>query len=296
MNEGQKTTVRLSYNEQASNYAARRMMQTGNLHRLLDLVQQRGLFGERNELRVLDVGCGNAVCCHVLRERFESVKFDYTGIDLSDELIRLGRESLGDDAELIVGDAESMPFEHGAFDLVLSNSVLHWLNVPSQGLSPAKAIAECSRVLSPDGLLAMSISGAGTAGRLLDAYNAVVPDFGPNNVVAGTRLDPIGSMSLSEVVQLVEATGMSVVSGTLNYEPVEYPAPVDYLKDVRAYGYRVFTRPAGEERREELWAALSSRFSESVAERPYRHEQYMIYALALRPTQESSAGRAHPSR
>jgi ubiquinone/menaquinone biosynthesis C-methylase UbiE len=49
--------------------------------------------------------------------------------------------------ETVVGAAEHLPFESGAFDLVVTRySAHHWANVP-------RALTECARVMAPGGRL-----------------------------------------------------------------------------------------------------------------------------------------------
>jgi ubiquinone/menaquinone biosynthesis C-methylase UbiE len=71
-----------------------------------------------------------------------------TGIDLTDAGIALARERLaleGREAELLVGDAEHLPFPDASFDIVYSYGVLH--HTPDT----PKALREVHRVLRPGG-------------------------------------------------------------------------------------------------------------------------------------------------
>lgn len=71
-----------------------------------------------------------------------------TGVDLTERGVSLTKERLaleGLTADVRQADAENLPFESNAFDIVYSNGVLH---VPPD---PARAIAEAHRVLKPGG-------------------------------------------------------------------------------------------------------------------------------------------------
>jgi SAM-dependent methyltransferase len=52
-----------------------------------------------------------------------------------------------------VADAQALPFDAGAFDVVVANHMLY--HVPD----PARAVAECARVLRPDGVLMAATNG-----------------------------------------------------------------------------------------------------------------------------------------
>ena len=72
------------------------------------------------------------------------------GIDLTPAMLELGRKraaELGMDPELVVGDAEALPFDDATFDTVVCE--LGLCSIPR----PAVAIAEMSRVLKPGGTL-----------------------------------------------------------------------------------------------------------------------------------------------
>ena len=66
--------------------------------------------------RCLDLGCGTGFHLPTLHE----LGWTVTGIDLSDDQLRIARERSGDIAELVQGDAADLPFENSTFDLVLS--------------------------------------------------------------------------------------------------------------------------------------------------------------------------------
>jgi ubiquinone/menaquinone biosynthesis C-methylase UbiE len=73
-----------------------------------------------------------------------------TGIDLSPAMLRIARRraaGLGRQAELLVGDAQQLPFDDGSFDSVVTALAL--CSIPD----PATAIAEMKRVLVPGGRL-----------------------------------------------------------------------------------------------------------------------------------------------
>jgi ubiquinone/menaquinone biosynthesis C-methylase UbiE len=101
-------------------------------------------YDETAGLRVLDVGCGQGIDVY----RYALAGAQATGVDLTPrhvELARLHLEAMGLEAEIVQGDAESLPFADGSFERVSSNGVLH--HTPDM---PA-ALREIRRVLVSGG-------------------------------------------------------------------------------------------------------------------------------------------------
>lgn len=98
---------------------------------------------------VLDIGCGTGINLLEIIRVFGPPR-RAAGIDLAPGMIEATRQKLARlslTAELVVGDAEQLPWEDAAFDLVICNSVFHWFT------NRARAAAEMFRVLRPGGQL-----------------------------------------------------------------------------------------------------------------------------------------------
>jgi SAM-dependent methyltransferase len=93
--------------------------------------------------RLLDVGCGGGL---LLRDA-HAAGAAATGIDHSDEMVRLARER-APGATGLVADAGALPFADRAFTAVSMSIVLLFL------ARPVDVLAECRRVLEPGGRLA----------------------------------------------------------------------------------------------------------------------------------------------
>ncbi len=99
--------------------------------------------------RVLEVGCGPGHLSILLARRHG---LDVTGLDIDEAMIERTRANAdrpghGDERRptFLVGDAASLGFPDGSFDLVLSTlSMHHWSD-------PAAGLAEIGRVLRPNG-------------------------------------------------------------------------------------------------------------------------------------------------
>jgi ubiquinone/menaquinone biosynthesis C-methylase UbiE len=112
----------------------------GNGHWMVELLDYQNAAG----LKVLDVGCGQGTDLY----RYAASGADATGIDLTPRHVELARAHLaamGATGEVILGDAEALPFPSATFDRVSSNGVLH--HTPDM---PA-ALREIRRVLRPGG-------------------------------------------------------------------------------------------------------------------------------------------------
>ncbi|MCW8132138.1 MAG: class I SAM-dependent methyltransferase [Planctomycetota bacterium] len=100
--------------------------------------------------RVLDIGCGPGwIPCELARR---NPGWQVVAIDPSEEMLARGRreaERSGLRARVRFerGEACALPFEDGAFDLVVSNYVLHHIDAPE------RMLAEAARVVRPGGRL-----------------------------------------------------------------------------------------------------------------------------------------------
>jgi SAM-dependent methyltransferase len=100
------------------------------------------------EDHLLDVGCGGGL---LLRDAL-ATGAAATGIDHSDEMVALARER-APGAEVIVGQAERLPFEDSAFTAVAMSVVFFFLD------DPVGVLRECRRVLASSGRLAVYTTG-----------------------------------------------------------------------------------------------------------------------------------------
>lgn len=101
-------------------------------------------YADAGGLDVLDLGCGQGIdLAQFVRNGARGYGVDLTPRHV--ELARLHLESWGLEADVRVGDAESLPFDDETFDRVTSNGVLH--HTPDM----PTALREVHRVLRPAG-------------------------------------------------------------------------------------------------------------------------------------------------
>lgn len=91
----------------------------------------------------LDLGCGTGEMMKLILER-ESGKSLY-GIDLSENMLEVAKNKLGERAAFCLGDAEHLPYSDHTFDVVYCNDSFH--HYPA----PERVLAEIRRVLKTDG-------------------------------------------------------------------------------------------------------------------------------------------------
>jgi SAM-dependent methyltransferase len=109
---------------------------------------------ERRRARVLDVGCGPGGLWVDNQERI-SPEWAITLADSSAAMIELARSRLGDRAEYLVADVQSLPFDDDSFDVVIANHMLYHVQ------DRPRAFAEVGRVLSCGGAFHCSTNGHG---------------------------------------------------------------------------------------------------------------------------------------
>ncbi len=143
MSDGEKAAA--IYNAMAADYTA------DNDENIYNAAYERpamiAMLGDLDGLRVLDLGCGAGQLSVELIAAGATV----TGIDVSAAMVDIARERLGAETAIAVGDiGDPLPFQTGAFDVVVSSLTMHYVEdwVPT--------LAEIRRVLAPSGRFTFS--------------------------------------------------------------------------------------------------------------------------------------------
>ena len=120
----------------------------------------------RNDLTVLDLGCGTGFFTHILAGSFHKV----IGFDISKEMLNYAKEKRSDDIFWLEGDAHKIPLQNDSIDLVYSNLVIQWCE-PLEVV-----IQEILRVLKPGGLFIFTTLVDGTLHELKSSWAQVDDD------------------------------------------------------------------------------------------------------------------------
>jgi SAM-dependent methyltransferase len=97
------------------------------------------------EARVLDFGCSNGLYSAALSANAHTSKWWYTGVDINPNLIDASRRRFPHGRFEVADGGQPLPFEDGAFDVVIANGVLLAI------AEPATLLREFRRVCGPGG-------------------------------------------------------------------------------------------------------------------------------------------------
>ncbi len=108
---------------------------------------KRFIDGLPSGASVCEVGCGNGK--NLLSRTGE---LEYSGVDISQEMVRICREERG--LAVVEGDIRQVPFPDAKFDHVMSVAVIHHL---SERLDRIQAIRELLRITKPNGQVFITV-------------------------------------------------------------------------------------------------------------------------------------------
>lgn len=247
--------------------------------RLLDI--------NRNFSMGLDLGCHAGELSQALAaiDKIESL----VQADLSPDMARLAQARTI--KPTVVMDEEQLPFALSAFDIVMSNLSLHWVNdLPG-------ALAQIRLSLKPDGLFLGQVLGGETLFELRtvlgDAEHALDGGWSP-------RISPFADVR--DLGALLQRAGFALPVVDIDTITVRYTDPFKLLKDLRGMGESnaVLERRRTPLKRQTLMAAMAryvERFADSDGRIPATFEILTMTAWAPAPSQQKplqpgSAGRS----
>ena len=103
--------------------------------------------------KLLDIGCGTGYLISMLSKDYNA---EYTGLDLSPEMINQAIEKNIKNARFIEGRSDELPFDDNTFDIVTCSQSFH--HYPETD----KPMQEAKRVLKNGGLYILSDTGCRT--------------------------------------------------------------------------------------------------------------------------------------
>jgi len=133
-----KSTVMKVYDKESPVYYPKRFSSEGGKY--IDFIEKELLvrYGKGPSLFEIGTATGRFVGF------VEKTGWDYTGIDISAQMLRLSRDN---GCKLVQGDAEEIPLRSSIFDTVICLHTFHFLP------RPLKCVRESQRILKPSGLL-----------------------------------------------------------------------------------------------------------------------------------------------
>lgn len=96
--------------------------------------------------KILDVGCGTGT----YGLEFAKIGLEVTCLDMSERMLKIAKTKSGD-IDMILGNAEGMPFRDNTFDLIVGITLIEFLD------RPEKAIQEMKRVLKREGRIILGV-------------------------------------------------------------------------------------------------------------------------------------------
>jgi len=176
--------------------------------------------------RLLDIGCGTGAVLSTLADRYPRAQL--CGLDLAYNMCLQSAGRFGNSALLVNGDAESLPFLDGAFNLAVSASTLQW--VPRLD----SCFKECLRVLAPGGLLCVAFFGGRTLWELQESYREALSNRFEGDLSRSGRLQRFKGGE--EVRQLLVELGFDQVVVAMETE-LDYHADVNgLLRSIKGIG------------------------------------------------------------
>jgi len=157
-----RTGVRRSFDRASAGYDSAAVLQARVRPELLDRLRWISV----EPARVLDLGCGTGEGARHLKRRYPRALT--VALDIAPGMLReAGRRTrLFRRFERVCGDAHRLPLADASIDLVFSNLLLQWCDVPDE------VLGEIRRVLRPGGFLSFSTLGPDTLCELRAAWRA----------------------------------------------------------------------------------------------------------------------------
>lgn len=202
--------------------------------------------------------------------------------DLAPGMARRARDTGATGMPVLALDEEFLPFGYGAFDAVLSNLSLHWVNdLPG-------ALLQIRKALKPDGLFLASMLGGGTLVELRDclaeAEIAVTGGLSP-------RVSPFADVR--DVGALLQRAGFALPVVDADVITVSYETPMKLLYDLRGMGESNAVNEAkkGLARRDTIAQAMAlyeDRHRDADGRYPASFQILTLTAWAPAPTQQKA--------
>lgn len=140
----------------------------------------------------LDLGCGTGEMMRLILQQNKDKSL--YGIDLSEKMLEVAKEKLGNHVKLILSDSEQLPFSDSFFDVVYCNDSFHHYPAPD------KVLSEVYRVLKPNGIFVMCDCWQPTIGRAIMNFYMKHSKEGDVKIYSENEIRKLFSVHFSKVL------------------------------------------------------------------------------------------------
>ena len=140
----------------------------------------------------LDLGCGTGEMMRLILQQNKDKSL--YGIDLSEKMLEVAKEKLGNHVNLILSDSEQLPFSDSFFDVVYCNDSFHHYPAPD------KVLSEVYRVLTPNGIFVMCDCWQPTIGRAIMNFYMKHSKEGDVKIYSENEIRKLFSVHFSKVL------------------------------------------------------------------------------------------------
>ena len=140
----------------------------------------------------LDLGCGTGEMMRLILQQNKDKSL--YGIDLSEKMLEVAKEKLGNHVDLILSDSEQLPFSDSFFDVVYCNDSFHHYPAPD------KVLSEVYRVLKPNGIFVMCDCWQPTIGRAIMNFYMKHSKEGDVKIYSENEIRKLFSVHFSKVL------------------------------------------------------------------------------------------------
>ena len=141
----------------------------------------------------LDLGCGTGEMMRLILQQNKDKSL--YGIDLSEKMLEVAKEKLGNHVNLILSDSEQLPFSDSFFDVVYCNDSFHHYPAPD------KVLSEVYRVLKPNGIFVMCDCWQPTIGRAIMNFYMKHSKEGDVKIYSENEIRKLFSVHFSKVLE-----------------------------------------------------------------------------------------------
>jgi malonyl-CoA O-methyltransferase len=215
--------IATAFHQKAVEYDHHVLVQKRVVAQLAGAIEQRL---NRPPEHILDVGTGTGALLERLHTAYP--KSGLTGVDIALNMCLRTRQKLGLACSVVTGAAEHLPFATGTFDLVVSASVLQWVEKISD------ALYELRRVVQPGGEICLAFFCQGSLAELQHCFRDTIRRFSADSCYSESRLH--GFHCVEEVTAIVNKLDFEKVVVTVESEVDWYDDLHTLLRSIKNIG------------------------------------------------------------